>query len=67
MATRSMPTYGAADAEIPFRGSAVTSVPRMTATTLDADHDDESGAARGILVGLVLCAPFWVGVYAMLF
>jgi len=39
----------------------------MTATTLDADIDDGRGAARGILVGLLLCVPFWVGVYAMLF
>ena len=66
MATSPMPAYRAADA-IPFRGSAVTAVPRMTATTLDADIDDGLGAARGMLVGLLPCAPFWVGVYAMLF
>ena len=67
MATSTMPAYRAADAEIPFRGSAVTSLPRMTATTLDAAIDDGLDAARGILVGLLLCAPFWAGVYAMLF
>jgi hypothetical protein len=38
----------------------------MTATTLDADIDDGRGAVRGILVGLLLSVPFWVGVYAML-
>ena len=66
MATSPMPAYRATDAEIPFRRSAVTSVPRMTATALDADIDDGRGAARGILVGLLLSVPFWVGVYAML-
>ena len=66
MATSPMRAYRAADAEIPFRGRSLTAVPRMTATTLDADIDDGRGAARGILVGLLLSVPFWVGVYAML-
>ena len=67
MATSPMSAYRVAEAEIPFRVSAVASVPRMRATTLDADIDDGSGAARGILFGLLLCGPFWVGVYVMLF
>ena len=39
----------------------------MEATGLDADIGDGCGAARGILFGLLLCVPFWVGVYLMLF
>ena len=29
--------------------------------------DDPCAVARGILLGLLLCSPFWVGVYVMLF
>ena len=29
--------------------------------------DDPCAPARGILLSLVLCAPFWIGVYVMLF
>ena len=28
---------------------------------------DLCAPARGILVGLALCAPFWIGLYVMLF
>jgi len=67
MATSPMSAYRHAEAKIPFRVSLVTSTPRMEPTNRDIDMDDGRGAARGILFGLLLCAPFWVGVYAMLF
>jgi hypothetical protein len=67
MATSPMSAHRVAEATIPFRVSVVTSVPRIEPTTLDADIDDGCGAARGIFFGLLLCVPFWVGVYAMLF
>jgi hypothetical protein len=67
MATNAIPAnLDAYEAEIPFRGSIVTSVPRIE-PTVDADLDDGCGAAQGILIGLLLCAPFWVGILAMLF
>jgi hypothetical protein len=62
-----MSAYRVAEAEIPFRVSVVTSVPRMEATSLDTDFRNGCDAAQGILLGLLLCAPFWVGVYVMLF
>jgi hypothetical protein len=42
-------------------------VPRIEPTSPDTGIDDGRGAARGILFGLLLCAPFWVGVYALFF
>jgi hypothetical protein len=60
-----MAAYRAADdAKSPFRLRVVTSVPYKTVTTLDAYIDDGLGAFRGIPLALLLCAPFWVGVYA---
>ena len=68
MANSPMAAYRAVDeSQIPFRVSVVTSVPRIEPRSPDNDIDDGRGAARGILVGLLLCVPFWVGVYAMLF
>jgi hypothetical protein len=67
MATSPVLAYQAAEAKIPFRVRVITSVPRIEPTTLDADIDDGCGAARGIPFGLLLCAPFWVGLYAILF
>ena len=62
MATSPISAYRVAPEEIPFRVNVVTSMPR------DADSDDGYSPARGILVGLLLCVPFWVGVvYVMLF
>jgi hypothetical protein len=67
MATSPMSADRAAEVKTPFRVSVITSVPRIKPTTLDADINDGCGAARGILFGLLLCTPFWVGLYAMLF
>jgi hypothetical protein len=67
MATSPMSAYRVAEATIPVRVSVVTFVPRIEPTTLDADIDDGCGAARGILFGVLLCAPFWVGVSLMVF
>jgi hypothetical protein len=67
MATSPVSAYRVAEAKIPFRITVVTSAPRIEPTPLDADTDDGRGAARGILFGVLLCSPFWVGVYAMLF
>ena len=66
VATSPMSASRVAEAGIPFRVTAIESVARIE-PTLDADIDDRCGAARGLLFGLLLCAPFWVGVYAMLF
>ncbi len=68
MATGAMSAYRVAhESQIPLRVSVVISVPRIEATSSETGIDDGRGAARGILVGLLLCAPFWVGVYALLF
>jgi len=67
MATSPMAAYRVVEEQIPSKISLGTSVPRIEVTTPDTGIDDGLGAARGILVGLVLCVPFWVGVYAMLF
>ena len=62
MAASPAPVYRVAhEAKILWR---VSGVPRIKATSL---HADECGAARGILFGLLLCAPFWVGVYLLVF
>ena len=45
----------------------VKSVPRIAPISLHADSVDGCCAARGILFGLLLCAPFWVGLYLMVF
>ena len=66
MAASLAPVYRVAhEAKTLCRVGAVTSVPRITATSLHADTVDRCGAARGILFGLLLCAPFWVGIYLM--
>ena len=62
-----MTAYRVAEAEIPMRVSVVTSVPRMEATTFDDDFRNGLDAAQGIFVGLLLCVPFWVGVYLLIF
>ena len=67
MATTSMSSYRAHEAEIPFRVTVITSVPRIEATGFDAEIVDPLAAARGILLGLLLCVPFWVGVYLLIF
>ena len=67
MATSPMSAYRVTEAETPFWVSVVTPVPRFEATSPDTHIDDGLDAARGILVAFVLCVPFWVGVYAMLF
>jgi hypothetical protein len=67
MATKAMSAYRGAEVKTPFRVSVITSVPRSEPTTLDADIDDGCGAARGILFALLLGAPFWVGLYAIIF
>jgi hypothetical protein len=68
MAASLAPVYRVAhEAKIHCRVSGVTSVPRTKATSLHAEIEDRCGAARGILFGLLLCAPFWVGVYLMVF
>jgi hypothetical protein len=65
MATSPMTAYRAADdAKAHFRLGAVTSVPQVMVTTLDADMHDGLRAFRGIHLGLLLSTPFWVGVYA---
>jgi len=68
MATGAMSAYRVAhESEIPSRVSVVISVPRIEPTSPDTGIDEGRGAARGILFGLLLCAPFWVGVYALFF
>jgi hypothetical protein len=68
MSTGAISTYRVAhESQIPFGVNVVTSVPRIESTGPDARIDDGCGAARGIFFGLLLCAPFWVGVYVMLF
>lgn len=67
MASRPLSAYRVTEAKTPFRIHLVTSVPRIEATSPDTDIDDGRGPARGILFALLLCAPFWAGVYAMLF
>lgn len=68
MAASLAPVYRVAhEAKTFCRVSGVTSVPGITATNLRADIVDGGGAARGILFGLLLCAPFWVGVSLMVF
>jgi hypothetical protein len=68
MAARPTPVYRPAhEAEMFFRLGVVTTVPRREATRLDDDIANRLGAAGGILFGVLLCSPFWVGVYAMLF
>jgi hypothetical protein len=68
MAANPAPAYRAAyDAKIPFRLSVVKSESRMDATIRPSDIDEALGAARGILFGLLLCAPFWVGLFVVLF
>ena len=69
MATSPLAPYRVADDEsqIRLQVSVVTSALRIESMTPDADFEDGRGAARGILVGLLLSVPFWVGVYAMLF
>jgi hypothetical protein len=68
MATGAMSAYRVDhESQIPFRSDVVTSVPRIEPTSSDTGIDDGRGAARGILFALLLCAPFWVGVCAMLF
>ena len=46
-------------------------VEAVAAHTETGDRSEEAtdvcAPARGILVGLVLCAPFWIGLYVMLF
>ena len=68
MAARPTPLFRFAhEAKMALRVSVVTSVPRMEATRLDDDLVDPLRAAQGILFGLLLCSPVWVGVCAMLF
>jgi hypothetical protein len=67
MASSPMTTHRVAAAKIPFRVSAVTSVPRIDPTSPHTHIDDGRSPARGILFGLLLCVPFWVGVLAILF
>ena len=67
MATSPMSAYRVAEAKFPFRVSVMTSVPLIERTRPDTDIEDGRGAARGILFGLLLCVPFWVGVFAVLF
>ena len=62
-----MSAYRVAEAERPFQVRVVTSVPRMEATSLDTDFRTGGDVAQGIVLGLLLCAPFWVGVYVMVF
>lgn len=45
----------------------VAVVPRPTAAALPFDEEDPCGAARGILLALTVCMPFWAGVYLLLF
>ena len=49
----------------------VRHVRKVAAYTEPGDRSGEatysSAPARGILVGLVLCAPFWIGLSVMLF
>ena len=46
----------------------VVVVPHPTAAAPPFDgEEDPCGAARGMLIGLALCTPFWVGVYQLLF
>jgi hypothetical protein len=46
----------------------VVVTPRPTAGAPLSDQEDEPcSAARGILIGLALCTPFWMGVYLLLF
>ena len=53
------------DAEIPLAGPLLRVVPRVT--TDPADITDPMAAARGALLALLLCAPFWFGVSLILF
>jgi len=46
----------------------VVVVPRPTAAASPSDEEeDPSSAARGILVALAVCMPFWMGVCLLLF
>ena len=67
MATSPMSAYRVAEAKFSFRVSVMTWVALIEPTSPETDIEDGRGAARGILVGLVLCVPFWVGVYSLLF
>ena len=67
MATSPMSAYRVAEAEILFQVRFMTAVPVIEPTNRASDIEDGRGAARGILIGLVLCVPFWVGVYSLLF
>ena len=55
------------DADAPV----IRHVPKVAAHIEAGDWSEEaidsSAPARGILVGLVLCAPFWIGLSVMLF
>ena len=67
MATSPLPAYRAAEAKMPLQVGGITSVPRIEPMILDGDCYAGCDAARGILFGLLLCVPFWVGIYSMLF
>ena len=67
MATSPMLSYRVVETGIPFKVSVITAGPIIEPTISDTNIDDGRSAARGILFGVLLCAPFWVGVYAMLF
>jgi len=55
------------DADAPV----IRHVGRVAAHTAVTDRSEEAidlcAPARGILVGLALCAPFWIGLSVMLF
>ena len=40
--------------------------PDLDAFQSEADREDVFNPIRGILVGIVLCAPFWAAVYWIL-
>jgi hypothetical protein len=67
MATRPDVGVSSRRGEVSFRVSVMTSVPLIEPTRPDIDIEDGRGGAKGILFGLLLCEPFWVGVYALLF
>jgi hypothetical protein len=67
MATRLARAHGAYDdAEMPFIRVASQPLRRIPATD-PLDAHDPLTAARGTIFALLLCVPFWVGVYLIVF
>ena len=55
------------DADAPVIRHVRTVAARIESGDRFGEANNSSAPARGILVGLILCAPFWIGLYVMLF